>query len=98
MSNLSPAEYADRGFPLDWDELQEKTLKRDDFRCRECGRQTELFVLFDEHPHEREDGFQVSNLITLCVTHAPDAAQMNETAITESFRDEWVQERLERQS
>jgi hypothetical protein len=95
MSSLTPAELADRGFPLDWCDLVGKALKRDDFRCRECGRQTELFVLFDEHPHEREDGFQVSNLITLCVTHAPDAAQMNETAITESFRDEWVAEHRE---
>lgn len=78
MSDLSPAEYADRGFPLDWPELKQKTVRRDEDECVECDAPV-AFVAYKKWPPEY--GWDSSNLVSLCGRCAPPKVQFPEARV-----------------
>ena len=59
--------YVDR-YPVNWNSLREEVLRRDGYRCVECGSNVLLEV---DHIREVSKGgtHEMSNLRTLCLKH-----------------------------
>ena len=69
--------YMARTLPSDWATRRREVLRRDDFRCRNCGRNEDMRgVSLEVHhiiPRKRGGDHQKYNLITLC-SHCHDHA------------------------
>jgi len=56
----------DGSYPSNWDEIRKKVLKRDGYRCKECGTGNKKFHVHHKIPISEGGSHNLENLITLC--------------------------------
>lgn len=75
-------------FPIDWPELKERRLEKDDHSCIECGTDKKLYIAIEKTPDEFDhpgEAWDVGNLMTLCSTHIVEGGKSDETRIEDTF-------------
>lgn len=70
-------------WPLDWQELKQRTVRRDRGRCRKCGESV-AFVAYAKWPPTH--GWGTSNLISLCEDCAPRKVQFQKARVESTVR------------
>lgn len=65
---MTPREYTKYGLSMRWQQLKFKILKRDNFKCTECGTAPELknSLVAHHQTYERLENENLEDLITLC--------------------------------